>query len=500
MVDTQTERRAVEQNGLYQTDDLSEEPQDQAIRDRSPHEGSSDSDNAERTARNKLKKASIAALSEHSQPISVAHGTHPPRESVTAESLQAEVQPSNRGRLPKKRSFENLQTDDSPVTTENGSADQPHPKTGHHKRMRSRDISSGVYIPSGTKFENGAGDPLEEESDDEAQESPGGPGVLVDATSLDAATPQPLQISDPVDAAKPEKKRSRDQLDADETSKLAGSEDSEQFKASLEDDELAPTISRNAMGEPEKKRHAAGKTDTDAISSSPSTTTAIPATSAFANTSTASPFGNFKSSPKDPQNAEAQSTSTSAFASSGLSAFASSEKSPFGVFGSSGSTSSGGFGSGTAPTGFSSATATTAKGGFGNRGATSPFAANSTTGFGSLGGGFGSSITGGFGGGRFGGGIKPLGGGLSSFASASGPGGFGGGAGAKQKAFGAPDEEDEDGSDGGDSNDDDADERPRDRRFVEQDRTCFSLVMFTPPPFALQPEVDMDTDYWLLYR
>jgi hypothetical protein len=134
---------------------------------------------------------------------------------------------------------------------------------------------------------------------------------------------------------------------------------------------------------------------------------------------------------------------------------------------------SGGFGS------LASAEHTT--GGFGSSGgfgSTSPFAAKTSSGFGGLGSsGFsglgGSSLGGTLGGvGGFGG-ARPLGRGLSSFAAPLGSATTFGGP-SSAKAFGAPAQEDE-----GDSEDDDGDDsddeaaimdRPKERRFQEQER------------------------------
>jgi Ran-binding protein 3 len=483
MADTQAETRVVEQNSGWIAN-ISEEPCE-VVRDlSSPRDASSDSDNAERTAREKMKKASIAALSEQTQAHLAAHIEHPLSKSVTTESLPSEAESVPRGRLKKKRSFEELLTDDSPTTLENGSAEHPVQKSGHHKRMRSREISSGGHIPGGTKFDNGTASPLEEESDDEAQQSPGGPGVLVDATPRETTSTLP-EMPYHVDNTCPSKtKRSRDQIEHDDNTKTIEPEVSEDLQTSLKDDELAtagqppPSMPHIAKGEPEKKRHrdeslssTAEQRQAQAKPLTGISTTTIPSTSGLANVSTASPFSNFASPPKDPeavQQAEAKSTSTSAFASSGLSAFASSEKSPFDTFRSSNAATSSGFGSGASLSGFGSTTSLTSKGGFGNTGATSPFSANRSAGFGNLGG-FGSTMTSsGFSGGGFG--ER-----LSSFATSSVARGFGGSIGAKQKAFGAPEEEDDEGSEDGESNEDDAEARPKDKRFVEQDRMCLSL-------------------------
>lgn len=180
------------------------------------------------------------------------------------------------------------------------------------------------------------------------------------------------------------------------------------------------------------------------------------------------------------QQAENPATSTSAFASSGLSAFSTLEKSPFSTLSSNSASAPGGFGS------LASTEHTT--GGFGSSGGfggTSPFAAKTSSNFGGL----GSSGFGGLGGSSLGGTLggvggfgrpRPLGGGLSSFAAPSGSAATFGGV-SSAKAFGAPAHEDE-----GDSEDDDGDDsddeaaimdRPKERRFQEQERK-FRQILF----------------------
>ena len=219
--------------------------------------------------------------------------------------------------------------------------------------MRSRDISSGEHLAP--KSEAEVASPLQEESDIEAQRSPGGPGVLIEHTDDDKS-------STAVNGAAPE---SVDQLAAD-----------------------AQTMS------PER----------DSSLQAPS--------SGFANISPASPFGNSNISKTATSTtgpaAEPKPASSSAFASSGLSSFASTDKSPFG---SAGSTAKSGFGGGFGSTskgfGGTSSFAGSKPSGFvssGGFGSTSGL--GSSTGFGStlkpLGGlsGFGAGSTSTFGSGK----------------------------------------------------------------------------------------------------
>ena len=198
----------------------------------------------------------------------------------------------------------------------------------------------------------------------------------------------------------------------------------------------------------------------------------VQTSSGLADKSTISQFAPI-TSPKSPFTAQpvsatdgtaARATSPAAFASSGLSAFASSERSGFGALGAA-KTASHGFGGPAATGGFGPPS------GFGGA---SPFATKTSSGLSGLGGsGFGGGFGAGFGTSR------PFGG-LSSFAgpttsSSSTIGGFG--IGPSVKSFGAPadEEEDENSGDegGGDPETEGAEEKPRDRRFHEQDGMFF---------------------------
>ncbi|KAK6383829.1 hypothetical protein LTS17_003121 [Exophiala oligosperma] len=250
-----------------------------AEEDLAPHDNSSDGEREEKTTREKLKQTTIAKGDD--QQSGEATTTDPVSETV--------VENGSRGRPSKKRSFEDLQAEDSPAGVENGGP--PLPKKGQHKRMRSREVSGTDEVQGLDKLSDVAS-PVQEESDAEAQKSPGGPGVLV----------------------------------------IAPSKDHEEESTAA--DKSAET----------------SKTTTSALTAKDQSKEQTSSSSGFANTSTASPFGSFK--PVKSPSSEAESTSqpekattTSAFASSGLSAFASSEKSPFGSVGST-AKASGGFGGG----------------------------------------------------------------------------------------------------------------------------------------------------------
>ena len=405
---------------------------DLLIEDLPPQDGSSDGEKDERTAREKLKKTSIAGLSQYSK-AGQATGDHPLGEVTNADNL-SDGQPENgqaRGRPSKKRSFDDLQNEEAALGVENGGP--PLPKKGTlHKRMRSREIEGDDEQAQNLDKNEDMASPVQEEPGTDAHKSPGGPGILVAAPSkeeMDAATAN-----------------EQDTTTADAAPNVASSSDQTAAPSNV----ASSTEQETSVRLP-------------ALSGFANASTASP----FANASTASPFASFKSAKSPEKSTESSTlpprndTSTSAFASSGLSAFASSEKSPFSAVGSTAKTG-GGFGSGTT-SGFGSTSS-----GFG--GGTS-FASKPASGFGS-GGGFGSSSSGGFGGGGgFGAASKPFGGGLSSFAGSSG----GTGTFAKAKPFGAKSDEAEVASDDGDAEEEGGqkpeDDASQDPRFHQQQGT-----------------------------
>lgn len=440
--------------------------------------------------RDKLKKTSIAGLSSKAQ-AGTDNRPHPLQESTSSEPIPSstsdQAPTSSRGRPARKRSFDDLQNDGSSTASQAEADDPPPAKNGHHKRMRSRDLSSGEHVSLPGRSENGVTTPLgeEEESDMDAQKSPGGPGVLVDAAIDDTVTLLPETSTDPEDMISPKKKRSRDQFD-----KEAGS--------TLDTSEPQLPSSSQKESEPDKKRYREEEQAAAARAYEPTKTTGR--SSGFANASTASPFGSFARPSKSTLSPETKPAEPSAFKSSGLSAFAGSEKSPFGAVGS----TSSGFGGTTSSGGFASIPTSGAFGGasiipaFGNARAMSPFGVTSAAGFGNLGSlpptaGFASSS--GFGGGLgsgLGGGIRgdlggpsaTLGESRSTFGGPSGlTSSFSGPSTTKQKAFGAPDVDDDSGSgdESGSQNEEDGEPEEthvREARLKEQtDRKCRSLYV-----------------------
>ena len=417
------------------------------VEENAPTGASSDGEGAERTAREKLKKTSIAGLSQFSKTSSVdPTGDHPLSESMTTDDVPVE-NGSLRGRPSKKRSFEDLQKDEQPGLVENGSIGGPDPKRSTHKRMRSRDISEGNKQERGKFGEPGS--PVQEESDDEG---PGGAGVLVDSQTItDSNAQQDLD----------------DKIVEDDAVKLPTTDTKSETA-------LATTSAQQPSNPNSSEKSSATKEST------------LSPSSGFANASSASPFGAVKSpsstsTSTDPikPSTEPAPTSNSAFASSGLSAFAS-EKSPFGA--SATSQSTGGFGGG--GSGFGAGTSSGFGGGkpsgFGSGstgfGGTSTFGSKPSSGFGGT---TGLGSSGGFGGGAA---PKPFGATISSFAGpVTGASTF-----AKAKPFGSKekeDEQDESSVNGDEDKQEDDDEKP-DSRFHRQTGslnvltcpTCFVLI------------------------
>lgn len=398
-------------------------------REQTPPSIGSDGEGGERTARERLKKTSIAGLHQTSRTTGEVMTDDHSRTDTSGDVIAEQTTENGglRGRPSKKRSFEDLQHDEH-GPTENGSAGAPDSKRSTHKRMRSRDVQQGDD-EYGQLEEMGS--PVEEEAGDDAKLTPGGPGVLVDA-------PSKQELDDQMNKST-EENVSAQQATASEQKIGPGAEPGDSSRATAQE------------------------------SAQPTAQSRLPPSSGFANASENSPFGAVKSPPSSTlsppsSQAELATTSNSAFASSGLSAFASSDRSPFGATnnkpsGGFGGISSGGFGGssssakgfGSTSTGFSGA---------------SPFATN-TSGFASAGG-FGSKT--GFGGTAV---SQPFGGGFSTFAGTSGaPSAF-----SKGKPFGTKDDQDEEGSEDGedDEKQEEPEEEQQDSRFHEQDSKFLSL-------------------------
>ncbi|KAM3420046.1 hypothetical protein BST61_g3356 [Cercospora zeina] len=405
----------------------------------------SDNEGGEKSARERLKKANI----------------HDPNAVRTDDELQDAPAPTSaptgentelsdeaRGRIQRKRSFEEVEPDTpAPASTAPSKS---------HTRKRSRDstaeedaLNNGQRKTSGERPRNGDG------ADDHAvdangQSKPTG-AMTPERSGDDEAAVEAL--------ASPKTKRSRLHSTTEDAEAIIAESTGLATSSALAEKTAAST----AESKTESAEGSAGK---------------IPPGSAFANTSSSSPFGALAGS-KSP----AGESSTSAFASSKFGALANSSSSGFGALGKTagGPGLGGGFGSGGGSALGSKgneAPKTPASGFGGALGQQSAFAstANSGSAFGASASGFGNlggASSGGFGGGVASAGFSRLGGGgLSSFASGkpSAP------LGSSSKPFGAAADED-DGEDGAEDDDDGAgyksplsqESDKQDERFYAQD-------------------------------
>ncbi|KAK2765129.1 hypothetical protein FQN54_008828 [Arachnomyces sp. PD_36] len=400
----------------------SKDPTTETSQENAPKDGgnASDNDTGERPVREKLRETSIAGIPNApiQRPKSPDDMSMASQQSSAADGASDTSSVEGKSRSTKKRSIDDVQPEDQ-------DGDSNTDDDGGHRRKRSRESTPG------DSAENGKGTKVKDSNDT--------PEKASDETKKDSTTttaPEDTHNSDgdvPSKILSPKKKRSRDQFDKD-LKEEATVEKEQAVKTSSEDvpenTEAPSDHAKKDKGEPEKKRHRDNSQERDTTAEPEK----IPSTNAFSNSSAVSPFASLASSKSPPAGEKpSQTTSSSAFASSGLAAFAGSDKSPFSNLG--GSTPSSGFGSAAATdskkpeaTGFAAAASTTT--------GASPFASTGTSGFGKLGGGGGGA---GFGGSAFGGGFAaatPPAGGLTSFAAPAGPAVLGSGSSAKP--FGAP--------------------------------------------------------------
>ncbi|KAK3623662.1 hypothetical protein LTR56_009612 [Elasticomyces elasticus] len=416
----------------------------------------SDTETAEKPVREQLKKASIAGLPQENLPKDTA-------DMPIADERRSEN--GGRGRLQRKRSFEEVEGEES-----NHSATEAT-KLHMHTRKRSRDSTiDEVELSNGRKV-----------SGERARDAADTVSIAADVTGDSSAPSErpgtPVQSGDKhIEAvvetiASPRTKRSR-------------------LHSTTADGE-AVALAAPSMPETATEKAAPADSTADKPEVAEVSATKVPPTSGFANSSATSPFGALAGS-KSPL-AELPQTSSSAFKSSGFGSLAGSTSSGFGTIGK----SIGGFGAGG---GFASKSATadsskenekpneTSASTFGGAlGQKSAFAAASaastgfgsaaTSGFGSLAGGFASPLGAGTGGGSPFGGTAS--GGLSTFASgAKSPLSLGSSSkSATAKPFGAPANDEEQGDEAADEDDPSGakspgtlshDEEKQDDRFYAQ--------------------------------
>ncbi|KAF2217695.1 hypothetical protein CERZMDRAFT_92350 [Cercospora zeae-maydis SCOH1-5] len=405
----------------------------------------SDNEGGEKSARERLKKANIH------DPNAVRaddelHDAPAPTSAPTGEDI--ELTDEVRGRVQRKRSFEEVE------------ADTPEPASTapskSHTRKRSRDstvgediLNNGQRKTSGERPRNGDGADAHT-TDANGQSKPTG-AFTPERSGDDEAAVEAL--------ASPKNKRSRLHSTTEEAEAIIAEHTGLATSSALAEKIAAST----AESKTESAEGSAGK---------------VPLGSAFANTSSSSPFGALAGS-KSP----AGESSTSAFASSKFGALANSSSSGFGALGKTagGPGLGGGFGSGggSALGSKENEASMTSSSGFGGAlGQQSAFASttNSGSAFGSSASGFGSlggASSGGFGSGVASTGFSRLGGGgLSSFASGKSSAPLG----SSSKPFGAA-ADDDDGEDGGEDDEDGAgyksplsqESDKQDERFYAQD-------------------------------
>ncbi|KAI9839232.1 MAG: hypothetical protein M1819_003225 [Sarea resinae] len=400
----------------------------------------SDNDAAERPVREKLKKTSIATLPKDGiVPTNGEDAEGSTDGSTTSRRAEPQTGSDNdnneRGRSTRKRSFEGNDTEDMDIQHNGEEASNTTAEQGGHTRKRSRDIGAeNDTVKQYPRREKSDAVSIDEGNED--HEGSNGPSTNEDGPP--EQTDQERLVRSPTlekaGVLSPRKKRSRDQFDKDlDKAGLTPIEAEPEQRKSLDEGEdlemPAGRGSRSSRDEPEKKRHR--DTSQGPAKEEEKVEEKVPPKSGFSDTSIVSPFGALARSKSpagevssaigstSPTTNQHRATSPSAFAASGFAAMAGSSASPFGVLGS--SSGFGALGSSGKPSGFASfkgdsdiptngtfgSGPTTSTGLSSPPGATSGF--SGSTGFGTLGGSFGSPFGG-------------VGGGLKSFASQGGPG------------------------------------------------------------------------------
>ncbi|KAK0268174.1 hypothetical protein LTR35_015720 [Friedmanniomyces endolithicus] len=388
----------------------------------------SDTETAERPVREQLKKASIAGLPSESQAPQAAS-----QDPMAAGEPAGEN--GSRGRLQRKRSFEDVEDDHGEPTSISEIARQ-------HTRKRSRDSTVEEV-----KLNNGRNG-----SDEQARE-------------VVEAAPSHTEASHSVDVPSERPRTPKPALDMHEeaiTEAFASPKTKRSRLHSSSVDDKGVGVAPSSAHDTAADKSAPAQSTTAKAAAAEGSTTEVPPTSGSANTPVVSPFGALAGS-KTPV-PEAPQTSSSAFTSSGFGSLAGSTSSGFGAIGK----STGGFGAdgGFATGGRSTradprkedvkpdTSASTFGGALGQKSAftaaptlSSGFGSGSSSGFGTLGNGFGSGLGGGLGNSPFGG---ATGGGLSTFSSSKSAAPLGGRSKlTSPKPFGAPAEEEENGDEDG---------------------------------------------------
>lgn len=389
----------------------------------SPARSDKSSDSEGRPVREKFQKTSIDATAN---PISVLRQTtnNNTNGSLATGSRSASGSDSERGRLRRKRSRDDLEDDnetDKQPDKKQERLEKSSEKPERHARKRSRDITKDLESGALAKATTSSVSRIDETD--------------VEMTSPSKNKPKSVNTGARTGTS-PKNKRPRDET-----------EGSEAVKANTEDEPVNGQATAKAGDERESKR-ARDREETKPV-------TSISAGSGFANTSAASPFAAMSAKPAPPKTSDKAKalpqTADDKFKASAFGSLASSSTSPFGGFAAAAKSGSP-FGGAPKLSSFASPAA-----------ASSLAATSSGSGFGSLGGSktsFGSgSAFGGASGSPFGGSFASKPSGSASFATPGAPG-ITGLSSKPERAFGAPgDKEEESGSD---QDNDDADKTDKD--------------------------------------
>ncbi|KAJ4335346.1 hypothetical protein N0V95_008921 [Ascochyta clinopodiicola] len=404
----------------------------------SPARSDKSSDSEGRPVREKFSKTSIDATAHPIPNLGLGQiQTDKANGSLQPGSRSASGSDSERGRLRRKRSREDLEDDveaDQQPDKKQERLEKSSAKPEKHARKRSRDIAEDLDGGALSKPTSSSVSRIEET--DAEMASP----------SKDASKSTDTKIST---GSSPKNKRPRDET-----------EGSEAAEASTKDAPVNGTISK-AGDERESKRVRDKEEGKSA--------TPIPAGSGFANTSAASPFAAMSAKPapsKTSDKTEALSqTSEDKFKASAFGSLANSSTSPFGGFAAAAKSGSP-FGGAPKLSSFASPSATS----------TTP-TTSSGSGFGSLGAAktsFGSgSVFGGASSSPFGGSFASKPPGTTSFATPGAPG-ITGLSSKPERAFGAPGDKVEE--NGSDQDDDDADKTEKDADEDQRQSASLSVA------------------------
>ncbi|KAF9693974.1 hypothetical protein EKO04_007797 [Ascochyta lentis] len=405
----------------------------------SPARSDKSSDSEGRPVREKFSKTSIDATANPILNLGQTT-TNQANGSTQPGSRSASGSDSERGRLRRKRSREDLGDDneaDQQPDKKQERLEKSEVKPEKHARKRSRDITKDLEGGALAKPTPSSVSRIEETDAEMASPSKDA------SNSKDAKAPT---------GSSPKNKRPRDEVEGTEAADASTSD--------------APVNGQTASKAGEERESKRVRDKEEAKSATP-----IPAGSGFANTSAASPFAAMAAKPAPPKTSDktedAPQTSEEKFKASAFGSLASSSASPFGGFAAAAKSASpfGGapkLSSFASPAAASSTPSTTSGSGFGSlSGAKTSFGSG-----GVFGGASSSPFSGSFA-------SKPPG--ASSFATPGAPG-ITGLSSKPERAFGAPGDKVEE--DGSDQDDDDADKTEKD---ADEDQRPSASLSGTAP-------------------